>query len=62
MASSGIQTVPGDRCSTDAFQGEPGADNICGEALLDLLFDRAHAIGQAAERGGDVSTRLAVLR
>ena len=38
--------------SLDAFEGRPGADDPCGEGLLDTLFDRAPAIDHAADREG----------
>ena len=37
-------------CSIDAFEDRPGADEACGEALLDTLFDRTHAIDHAADQ------------
>ena len=36
--------------SIDAFEGRPGADDLCGEALFDTLFDRAPATDHAADQ------------
>jgi hypothetical protein len=36
--------------SIDAFEGRPGADDLCGEALFDTLFDRAQATDHAADQ------------
>jgi hypothetical protein len=36
--------------SIDAFEGRPCADDACGEALLDTLFDRTQAIDHAADQ------------
>jgi len=36
--------------SIDAFEGRPRADDLCGEAWLETLFDRAHAIDHAADQ------------
>jgi hypothetical protein len=49
MTPSRVQTGPGDPGPGDAFEGQRAANNLCGEALLDLLFDRAPAIDHAAD-------------
>ena len=36
--------------SIGAFKGRPGADDACGEVLLDTLFDRTQAIDRAADQ------------
>jgi len=36
--------------SIAAFEGRPCADDVCGEALLDTLFDRTQAIDHAADQ------------
>jgi hypothetical protein len=36
--------------SIDAFEGRPGADDLCGEAWLDTLFDRTQAIDHVADQ------------
>jgi hypothetical protein len=33
-----------------AFEARLGADDVCGEALFDTLFDRAQAIDHAADQ------------
>ena len=46
--------------SIDAFEGQPRANDPCGEALFDTLFDRAQAIDHAADQE-PLSIRSAVL-
>jgi hypothetical protein len=36
--------------SVDAFKRRPGADDACGEALFDTLFDRTRAIDHAVDQ------------
>jgi hypothetical protein len=36
--------------SIDAFEGQPRANDPCGEALFDTLFDRAQATNHAADQ------------
>ena len=36
--------------SIDEFESRPCADDVCGEALFDTLFDRAQAIDNAADQ------------
>jgi hypothetical protein len=36
-------------CAIGAFDGRPGADDVCGEGFFDTLFDRVQAIDPATD-------------